>query len=99
MLLPLCVGNPPVTGGFPTQKDSNVENTFIWWCHNVSLSNKYLSYSSIMYINKLHIPVLYIFEMIAINMPADVIAPNGARLSAATMLTFQSDVFPGKFLF
>ena len=52
-----------------------------------------------MYIIKLHIPVLYIFEMIAINVPADVIAPNGVRLSAGTMLTFQSDVFPGKFLF
>ena len=24
-----------VTGGFPSQKDSNAENVFIWWRHNI----------------------------------------------------------------
>ena len=28
-------GNPPVTGGFPSQRASNAENVFIWWCHHV----------------------------------------------------------------
>ena len=31
----LCEGNPPVTGGFPLQKASNVENVSIWWRHHV----------------------------------------------------------------
>ena len=30
----LCEGNPPVTGGFPSQKASNMENVSIWWCHH-----------------------------------------------------------------
>ena len=29
----LCEGNPPVTGGFPSQRASNAENVSIWWCH------------------------------------------------------------------
>ena len=29
----LCEGNPPVTGGFPSQKASNSENISIWWRH------------------------------------------------------------------
>ena len=29
----LCERNPPVTGGFPSQKPSNAENYFIWWRH------------------------------------------------------------------
>ena len=28
-----CVRNPPVTGGFPSQRASNVENVSIWWRH------------------------------------------------------------------
>ena len=39
-LLPLCEGNPPVSGGFSSQRDSNVENvsvsrhhqTLVIWC-------------------------------------------------------------------
>ena len=31
----LCAGNSPVTGEFPTQRASNVENVSIWWCHHV----------------------------------------------------------------
>ena len=27
----LCEGNPPVTGGFPSQRASNTENVSIWW--------------------------------------------------------------------
>ena len=29
LLMVLCVGNPPVTGGFPTQRASDAE---VWWC-------------------------------------------------------------------
>ena len=31
----LCEGNPPVTGGFPSQRASNAENFSIWWRHHV----------------------------------------------------------------
>ena len=31
----LCGGNSPVTGEFPTQRASNVENVSIWWRHHV----------------------------------------------------------------
>ena len=30
----LCNGNSPVTGEFPTQRDSNAENVSIWWRHH-----------------------------------------------------------------
>ena len=30
----LCEGNSPVTGEFPAQRVSNVENVSIWWRHN-----------------------------------------------------------------
>ena len=30
----LCAGNPPVTGGFPSQRASHTENVFIWWRHH-----------------------------------------------------------------
>ena len=30
----LCEGNSPVTGEFPAQRASNVENVSIWWCHH-----------------------------------------------------------------
>ena len=29
-----CAGNSPVTGEFPAQKASNVENVSIWWRHH-----------------------------------------------------------------
>ena len=29
----LCDVNPPMTGGFPSQMDSNAENVSIWWRH------------------------------------------------------------------
>ena len=32
----LCAGNSPVTGEFPAQKASNVENVSIWWRHYVN---------------------------------------------------------------
>ena len=32
----LCEGNPPVTGGFPSQKASNAENVSIWWRNHES---------------------------------------------------------------
>ena len=30
----LCAGNSPVTGEFPAQMASNVENVSIWWRHH-----------------------------------------------------------------
>ena len=30
----LCEGNSPVTGEFPSQRASNVENVSIWWRHH-----------------------------------------------------------------
>ena len=30
----LCVGNSPVTGGFPSQRASDAENVSIWWRHH-----------------------------------------------------------------
>ena len=30
----LCEGNPPVTGGFPSQRASDAENVSIWWRHH-----------------------------------------------------------------
>ena len=30
----LCEGNPPVTGGFPSQRASNAENVSNWWRHH-----------------------------------------------------------------
>ena len=32
----LCAGNPPVTGGFPSQRASNAENVSIWWRYHVT---------------------------------------------------------------
>ena len=34
----LCVGNLPVTGDFPAQRDSKAENVSIWWRHHVPIS-------------------------------------------------------------
>ena len=31
----LCEGNPPVTGGLPSQRASNAEGVSIWWHHHV----------------------------------------------------------------
>ena len=31
----ICEGNSPVTGEFPTQRASNVENVSTWWRHHV----------------------------------------------------------------
>ena len=39
----LCEGNPPVTGGFPSQRASNAENVFIWWHHHV-MTNSILQF-------------------------------------------------------
>ena len=35
----LCAGNSPGTGEFPSQRASNVENVFIWWCHHGTLAH------------------------------------------------------------
>ena len=33
-------GDPPATGGFPSQKDSNAENVPIWWHHHATAEMK-----------------------------------------------------------
>ena len=33
----LCLGNPPVTARFPSQRSSNAENISIWWHHHTRL--------------------------------------------------------------
>ena len=33
-LLALCEGNPPVTGGFPSQRASNIDRMFMSWHHH-----------------------------------------------------------------
>ena len=35
----LIFGNPPVTGGFPSQRASYVENVSIWWRHHEMTGN------------------------------------------------------------
>ena len=35
----LCEGNPSVTDGFPSQRDSNAEKVSIWWRHHVDTSS------------------------------------------------------------
>ena len=37
----LCEGNSPVTGEFPSQRASNVENVSIWWRHPVWISSSW----------------------------------------------------------
>ena len=32
--LGICVWNPRVTGGFPSQRASSIENVSIWWSHH-----------------------------------------------------------------
>ena len=39
VLLVFCKGNPPVTGGFPSQKASNLESISISPHHHASLKN------------------------------------------------------------
>ena len=34
----LCEGNPPVTGGFPSQRSSNAKNVSICWRHHAQTS-------------------------------------------------------------
>ena len=37
----LCEGNPPVTGGFPSQRTSYTENVSVWWHYRISLRYLY----------------------------------------------------------
>ena len=41
----LCKGNPPVIGGFPSQRDSNVVNVSIWGCHPGCICTKVIWYT------------------------------------------------------
>ena len=36
----LSEGNPSVTSGFPSQRDSNAENVSVWWRHHQYLSSR-----------------------------------------------------------
>ena len=35
----LCEGNPPVTGGFPSDRVNNAENVSNWWRHHATMSH------------------------------------------------------------
>ena len=51
----LCEGNPPVTGGFPSQRASNTENVSIWWRHHYKDVIDYQrTYIRIMYDRSIH---------------------------------------------
>ena len=39
----LCEGNSPVTGEFPAQRASNVENVYIWWRHHENETQIYMT--------------------------------------------------------
>ena len=41
----LCAGNSPVTGEFPAQRASNVENVSIWWRHYITVMSGILQTS------------------------------------------------------
>ena len=48
----LCEGNPPVTGGFPSQRASNAVNVSIWWRHHkllVRVKQTFVSRSGMLY--------------------------------------------------
>ena len=45
----LLWGNPPVTGGFPSQRASNAETVFIWWRHHDILNSRRLLFVSVSY--------------------------------------------------
>ena len=36
----LCEGNPPVTGGFPSQSVSNAKNVSVWWRHHAIMDDR-----------------------------------------------------------
>ena len=44
-LLALCEGNPPVTGGFPSQRANNLHSISVLWCHHEKLSASFLPHS------------------------------------------------------
>ena len=44
-------GNPPVTGGFPSQRASNTENISIWWRHHVWIMHTV--YTSLLFYHRL----------------------------------------------
>ena len=43
MLLVFCEGNPPMTGGFPSQRASKAEDVSIWWRHHCLICTQHLS--------------------------------------------------------
>ena len=49
----LCEGNPPVTGVFPSQRESNAENVSIWWRHHDMFLHKTLADSNFKYVLKI----------------------------------------------
>ena len=52
----LCEGNPPVTGGFPSQMASNSENVSIWWRQHMLYICIFVWYKSLEY------PDMYVFR-------------------------------------
>ena len=48
----LCAGNSPVTGEFPAQRVTNVENVSIWWPHHETMFPKMRHYFNGSYISQ-----------------------------------------------
>ena len=58
LLLALCEGNPPVTGGFPSQRASITENVFIWsscisMYHQASMLCNCVFYTNVMEVTRI----------------------------------------------
>ena len=56
----LCEGNPPMTGGFPSQKTSTAENVSIWWRHHDTLVNLSYNGQSFAYATRKFIWCIYV---------------------------------------
>ena len=49
----LCEGNPPVTGGFPSQRASKAAKVSIWWRHHDSYNSSRNLFLGTHYVNTL----------------------------------------------
>ena len=63
----LCItglweGNPPLTGGFPSQKASNMENVSIWWHHHEVIEEVWDDYGREMWQNNTNPGFIFLTE-------------------------------------
>ena len=76
-----CEGNPPVTGGFPSQRASNAENVSVWWHYHMqkALMSSWCKHSELS-------PSLFVFSwhhvfplVISSFTPADILISTASR--------------------